>query len=173
MTDTVGFIQKLPHQLVAAFRATLEEVVTADILVHVADASHPQVVEQVAIVDEFLQSLRPTSMPPELLVLNKIDLMDDNKGAEQENILDDFPDAIRVSAAAGTGLQSLLERLLELVGNDLKRLVVRIPFDHYHLVSRFYDVAGEVTQSNYDEGIELSGNLRPDEAGRFEPFLVR
>ena len=88
-------------------------------------------------------------------------------------LIDTYPDAIRVAAAQGIGIDLIGERLKELIAGDMRRLVVRIPFDHYHLVARFYDIAGEVSQSNYDDGIELCGTVRPDEAGRFEPYMVR
>jgi len=171
ISDTVGFIQKLPHQLIAAFRATLEEVVYADVLVHVADVSHPQVVEQIQVVEAFLRTLRKYEAPV-VLVLNKTDLLDDDvAGSAVAGQLGS--EAVLVSAASGKGLENLAAKLAEMCNQNVERVVIRVPYDHYNFVARFYEVAGQITQSTYDDGIELCGNIRTDELGRFDSFLVR
>lgn len=171
-SDTVGFIQKLPHQLIAAFRATLEEVVDADILIHVADVSHPQVSQQIVVVEQFLASLRDTDAVPTILVLNKSDQLD---GAPilDESLVEVSNDALLVSASTGAGIDSLLARLVDLSDRDIERVVLRIPYAKYHLVAQFYDLAGNITQSSDDDGIELCGNIRTRELSKFDSFVIK
>ena len=110
-TDTVGFIQKLPTALVAAFRATLEEVMEADILVHVVDVSHANMDEQVGAVEEVLEELGAGDKPM-ITVLNKIDLMDPDDpdiAARRQRALADYPNAVALSARTGQGIEHLLD----------------------------------------------------------------
>jgi GTP-binding protein HflX len=170
-SDTVGFIQKLPHQLVAAFRGTLEEVIYADLLVHVVDLAHPQAAQQIQIVDTFLKSLLPEPGPEVVMALNKTDLVE-MTDPSVISLLERYPNAIPISAGSGFGIEQLLDRVQLATSSDVRRIVIRVPFDHYDLVSRFYHVAAGVTQSNYDEGVELCGNVRSAELDHFDPFVV-
>ncbi len=170
-TDTVGFIQKLPHQLIAAFRGTLEEVVYADLLVHVVDLSHPQAAQQIEIVDAFLKSLLPEPGPAIIMAMNKVDLVKVNEESIKA-LMASYPNGVPISAATGVGLNHLLERVQAATEEDIRRIVIRVPFQHFDVVARFYGVAGEVSQSDYEDGVELCGSVRVSELRRFESFLV-
>ena len=124
ISDTVGFIRKLPHQLVEAFKATLEELESADLLVHVADASHPDLLQQITSVETILEELELQHMP-RILLLNKWDLLDVPARAE---LADAFPHAIPVSARTGDGLKRLLE-VLENMLLSTQQTQLLIPFE--------------------------------------------
>ena len=123
LSDTVGFIRNLPHTLVSAFRATLEEVQRAALILHISDASNPLSAEQDAQVERVLQELEAESKP-RLHVMNKIDLLPPK---QRESLLDDAL-TIHVSAAAGTGMSTLLERIDNMLSQDaISRIRLRIP----------------------------------------------
>jgi GTP-binding protein HflX len=109
LTDTVGFIRKLPHGLVEAFKATLEEVVQADLLLHVVDVSHPQAAEQIQSVDAVLKEIGAEGKPT-LMVFNKMDQLDGNQGL-LSGLLEKHPNGVTISAATGDGLPALLNEL--------------------------------------------------------------
>jgi len=147
LTDTVGFIRKLPHQLVAAFRATLEEVQTADILVHVVDASHPATAEQIAAVGQVLRELEAEDKST-VTALNKLDLVDiDSLG----NLPTDLPHPVRISALKGTGLKDLLSALDTIWASERRRVTVNIPYTQMELVS-FVHERGIVLSEEYQAG---------------------
>src|SRR6185436_14447886 len=108
LTDTVGFIRKLPHRLVESFKATLEEVVQAELLVHVVDLSHPQAEEQILAVNAVLEEIGAAGKPT-LMVLNKVDCFEDR--ALPQKFLERFPTAVAVSARSGEGIAELLTEL--------------------------------------------------------------
>jgi GTP-binding protein HflX len=122
LSDTVGFVRDLPHHLVASFRATLEEAISADVLLHVADASHERVEHQIAAVQQVLKSL---SLPPErqLLVLNKIDRIVDP--AVLTVLRGKYPDAVALSAATGAGAEKLLQTVIRLSGGDNRSVTLK------------------------------------------------
>ena len=124
LTDTVGFIRNLPKELMDAFRATLEELESADLLVHVADASHPDLLQQITSVETILEELELQHMP-RILLLNKWDLLDVPARAE---LADAFPHAIPVSARTGDGLKRLLE-VLENMLLSTQQSQLLIPFE--------------------------------------------
>jgi GTP-binding protein HflX len=123
LSDTVGFIRNLPHTLVSAFRATLEELQRADLILHVSDASNPLSVEQDAQVEKVLKELEVEGKP-RLRIMNKSDLLPE---AQRESLRDD-ENALYISAAKGMGLDMLLQRMDEmLTGDALSRVTLRIP----------------------------------------------
>ena len=124
LADTVGFIRNLPKELMDAFRATLEELESADLLVHVADASHPDLLQQITSVETILEELELQHMP-RILLLNKWDLLDVPARAE---LADAFPHAIPVSARTGDGLKRLLE-VLENMLLSTQQSQLLIPFE--------------------------------------------
>jgi GTP-binding protein HflX len=162
VTDTVGFIRKLPHNLVASFRATLEEVREADLLLHVIDASHPQWEEQRAVVDQVLGELGVREKPV-LHVLNKIDALDgDALAALQERVTNLLPNSIFVSAIADGGLEPLRRALLGKM-RELRPVVeVRLPGSAGKLLAEIHRT-GEVVDQRTD-GEEVVLRARLDEA---------
>ena len=146
LTDTVGFIRRLPHHLVASFRATLEEAAQADLLLHVIDASHPHFEAQVRTVNEVLTQLGVDSKPT-VQVLNKIDLMED--GEHCARALSEEADKVGVSALTGMGLESVREKILYHCREQDVTLDLRIPQREGRLLSQLYD-QGEILERHYD-----------------------
>ncbi|MCS7040162.1 MAG: GTPase HflX, partial [Caldilineales bacterium] len=136
LTDTVGFIQKLPTQLVAAFRATLEEILEADLLLHVVDVSHPNVIEQASAVEDVLDELGAMSIPA-VVALNKVDRLAGRP--IPPDILEALPDAVPISALTGEGLDRLQARLDDVLEAQLgAAITVLIPYDQGELVDLFH-----------------------------------
>lgn len=154
VADTVGFIQKLPHQLVSAFKATLEEVQEADLLLHVVDASHPNFEEQILAVDEVLRELQVLDKPI-VLVFNKIDLLTEEERAfiHQEHSI------AEVSAKTGEGIENLLALLGEKLGQTGQRMELLLPHDEGQLLGMLYREA-QVLEADYlAEGVLVKAFL--------------
>jgi GTP-binding protein HflX len=153
-TDTVGFIQKLPTQLVAAFRATLEEVTEADILLHVVDVTHPQVMRHIETVTETLRELGATDKPI-LTALNKIDRLPDPDSIT--GMLEDFSLSVPISALEQQGLDGLLERIGDILEEDMVHFDVIIPFSRGDLVQMLHE-QGAIEQEEYlQQGTHIVG----------------
>ena len=173
LTDTVGFINHLPTTLVAAFRATLEEIEEATVLLHVVDISHEHAQEQAETVRAVLEELNVADKPT-VTALNKIDVLESLPDpAELADELGLPTDYVPISAQRGLGIEALMQRIEEALGasDGLARIAVRIPYDRSELVSLFHR-AGQVEEESFDEhGTHLSGlvprRLRP----RFQPFV--
>ncbi|HEX3015068.1 MAG TPA: GTPase HflX [Desulfobacteria bacterium] len=144
LTDTVGFIRKLPHHLVAAFRATLEEVVQADLLIHVVDASSPGFMEQIQAVDEVLGELGVNDKPT-IIAFNKIDKVD--KNLNLSGIARDFPHWVAISAVSGVGLSQLTSLISSLLP-DNTFIDAIVPFERGDLLSALH-AEGEITELEY------------------------
>ena len=157
LTDTVGFIRKLPHQLVAAFKATLEELEEADILVHVVDASHPGLEEQMAAVDSLLAELE-LSGRPSIVALNKVDRL----GADValEALVDRF-DGVAISARTGEGVDRLLDRVAQTLGPRVERVTLRIPYQDGTALAHCYGRGRVLARSDDADGIRLEVELAP------------
>jgi GTP-binding protein HflX len=170
LSDTVGFIRHLPHQLVNAFSATLEEVRDADLILHVADASEPESrrLAQAAAVEEVLGEIGAGEVP-RLLVLNKIDLPD---AAERAALAARDPDAVMVSARTGEGLGSLLERLADRARAGLVPIEVTIPYAQGALLSTVYAGGRDVEQEATEEGTRVRALVRPADAARIRQALA-
>ncbi len=167
LTDTVGFIQKLPHQLVAAFRATLEEVQEADILIHVIDVTHPNVLEQTATVQQTLIELdiQPGSKPT-IHALNKVDRLQNN--ALLPALLDELTYAIPVSALQGRGLAALLDCIADRLGERMRSLSVTIPYQRGDLVHLFHQRGLIEHESHTGQGTHIEGKIPAELAAQFE-----
>ena len=163
-TDTVGFIQKLPTQLVAAFRATLEEVTEADLLVHVLDGTHPQVVRQAVVVSETLEEIGATGKPT-ITVLNKVDRL---APATLSALQSAFPDSIPISARAGEGLDDLLALVEEVLEMQMVWLDVLIPYESGELVDLFHRCGLIEQEAHTGEGTHIVGRVPRRLAGRFD-----
>ncbi|HYU73925.1 MAG TPA: GTPase HflX, partial [Ktedonobacteraceae bacterium] len=142
-TDTVGFIQKLPTRLIAAFRATLEEVVDADLLLEVVDASHENAIEQSETVNDVLSDLE-ASDKPQVTALNKIDLLDDPSDVD----LSLYSNAVPVSALKRVGLDALREKIAQVLAESMEMLQVTIPYAKSELVELFHR-KGHVDQEEH------------------------
>jgi GTP-binding protein HflX len=168
-SDTVGFIQKLPTELVAAFRATLEEINEADLILHVVDITHPNVCQQSETVMETLADLGVVDHPV-IVALNKIDQLPDPASAA--NCLADFPDSVAISALQGMGLESLLERIEEVLAAGLVYLGALVPYDRGDLAALFHSQGTVVNTSHEEEGTLLEGYLPLRWFDQFQPYLV-
>ncbi len=167
LTDTVGFIQKLPADLIAAFRATLEEVTEADLLLHVIDASHPQAREQARAVYATLKEIDAGDVPV-INVLNKIDRLPDPDAACAA--LGNLADSVAVSALTGQGLDNLLRHIEEVLEAEMTRLDVLIPFERGDLVGLFHE-RGLIDKEEYREtGTRIVGRLPETLAAQFGEF---
>jgi len=155
LTDTVGFIRKLPHQLVAAFKATLEELAEADVLLHVVDASHPGLDDQMAAVEELLAELELSGRPT-IAVFNKIDRLD---GEASPRGLVERGDAVAVSALSGEGIERLLVRIDEALRPSVERAALRIPYSDGPVVALCYERGRVLSRSDDADGIRLEVEL--------------
>ena len=165
LTDTVGFIQKLPTQLVASFRATLEEVAEADLLLHVLDATHPQVVRQAAAVHETLAQIGAAGKTT-ISALNKTDLLPTPATVLPAMI--DFPNAVAVSALRGDGLADLLTRIERVLETHMAWVDVVIPYERGELVSVFHRSGVVEQQEHTDMGTRIEGRIPRHLLGMFE-----
>ena len=177
LTDTVGFINNLPTQLIAAFRATLEEISEATVLIHVVDVTHPNASEQVHTVNLTLEELGADGRPV-VVALNKVDRFtaEERSGLTERAIEIGAPaDSVTISARKGEGIDALLTRIEAVLEHEAHFVAVElnIPFDRSELVDRFHSL-GRVGERTFDEhGTHISGWLPEPDLGRFDPFIVR
>jgi GTP-binding protein HflX len=165
LTDTVGFIEKLPHQLVEAFKATLEETVLADLILHVIDAAAPEKrrLADMKAVDEVLEEIG-AGESPRLLVLNKADLLDDEGCAE---VLLRHPDAVLVSALEGEGLDELRERIEAAFEDTLAEVELLIPYAEGGRLHELHEVAGKLKRKDRADGVLVHAKIPLSELHRF------
>ena len=170
LTDTVGFISKLPHQLVDAFGATLEETSRAELLVHVLDASATEA--QLEIMQRSVEGTLEeigAGERPRLLVLNKIDLLDED---EREQLRFRHPDAVLVSGVTGEGLADLSERLEHELAHTLRPLDLLVPYADGGSLAELHQLAGEVSREDTAEGVRVHALVPARLAERFARFAV-
>ncbi len=151
-SDTVGFIQKLPTGLVAAFRATLEEIVEADLILHVVDITHPNTAEQAITVNETLADLGADHIP-QLIALNKIDQLDDPERATEQ--LAQYPNSLAISAVTGYGTEALLNRIEGVFQSMRHHMTLLIPYSRGDLVSTLYKHAIVEQEIHEADGTQL------------------
>ena len=167
ITDTVGFIRDLPHALVAAFRATLEEVTEADFLIHVVDASHPRMVHQMGAVHCVLKELDADDKPA-VTVFNKSDLLSDQYPVRK--LVAEMPHSVYISALKREGIPQLMNVLSETFQSLLVRMSLQIPYDRSDLVSLCYEsgkvLSVEYTQDNILVETEVSNEI----AGKLQKY---
>ena len=170
LSDTVGFIRNLPHHLVAAFRATLEEVVDADFLIHVVDASHHFVAEQRAAVAEVIGELGVQDKPV-ITVFNKSDKIRDQY--ELRKLVVETEDSCYMSALTGEGRQYLETLIHKAVSRLMKHVTALVPHDRGDLVAACHE-RGRVASVDYlPEGVRVEADLPPDLAARLAPFAAQ
>ena len=171
-TDTVGFIQKLPTSLVASFRATLEEIAEADLLLHVSDASHPNVMQHVKVVEDTLGKDLGITDIPVLMVFNKTDLARQDEPEQLEMLRERFADGLFISALKGEGTDALLSAVEELLAARQVRVVVRLPYTQGALISSFYNLAIVEDEQHTAEYTQLTGTLDREHLGTYEDYII-
>jgi GTP-binding protein HflX len=171
LTDTVGFIRKLPHGLVEAFKATLEEVVQADLLMHVVDVSHPEAEDQIQSVNDVLEEIGAQGKPT-IMVFNKIDYLNGNRSSVM-HFLERYPGSVAVSAATGEGIPELLAELGSQLRPIREFLELEVPHGASGVIARLHEV-GQVIERNYDgETAKFKARIPPHHHEEFARYMVR
>jgi len=156
ISDTVGFLHDLPHHLIEAFQATLEEVMEADLLIHVLDVSHPKVYERAKAVSDVLIHMSADNKPM-IAALNKIDQLEDKTWLSQ--LEDNFTNSVPISAKSGKNIDLLLAKISEAFGSRMESLTIKIPHSRMDLVNLFYK-QGKVEKIQYQQkGIKIKLSL--------------
>jgi len=170
LTDTVGFIEKLPHQLVEAFKATLEETVLADLVLHVVDASAPEErrLADMQAVDEVLEEIGAGDKP-RLLVFNKADLLSEE---EREEAALDHPEAVLISAREGEGLDELRERIEQAFEETLTEVELLIPYSEGGRLHELHEIAGDLERTDREDGVLVHAKVPSAEMHRFSDLAV-
>jgi GTP-binding protein HflX len=168
-TDTVGFIQKLPPQIVAAFRATLEEIQDADLLLHVVDATHPNAAAQIEAVDDTLAELEIDHLPM-IVAFNKADLLPD--GFDPREALPVDAPSVIISAATGQGMDALMAAVEAAMLRYMEPLHVLLPYERGDLLAMMYE-RGQVDEELHSaRGIEMYGRVPPRLMPYYDPYLL-
>jgi GTPase len=170
LTDTVGFIRKLPHQLVDAFGATLEETIRADLILHVVDASadEEELDAMVRAVDDVLHEIE-AEQAPRLLVLAQVDRLSDERRAE---LTHRHPAAVQVSAVSGEGLDLLVERIESEFTTRLAEVELLVPYQDGGSLAELHELAGDLEREDTPDGVRVSVRLPAAVAARFERFAL-
>ncbi len=170
LTDTVGFIRKLPHQLVDAFGATLQETRSADLILHVVDASasEEELLQMAGAVEDVLSEIGAEEAS-RVLVLGKADLIDDERRAE---LAHRHPDAVLVSALSGEGVQALAQRIADEFARTLQEVVLLIPYREGGRLAELHELAGDLQREDTAEGARLRVRLPPTVAARYARFAL-
>ncbi|AYG04545.1 GTPase HflX [Gryllotalpicola protaetiae] len=168
LADTVGFVRNLPHQLVEAFRSTLEEVQDADVIVHVVDGSHPDPASQLQTVRDVIGEVGARDIP-ELVVFNKSDLIDDDARLVLRGLV---PGAVFASARTGEGIDEVLARIAYLIPDRSVPIELLVPYAHGEVISALHE-RGRVTSQAYTEaGTRISALIDPTRLAQFEPYRL-
>ena len=166
LTDTVGFIQKLPTRLIAAFRATLEEVVEADLLLEVVDVAHENAIEQSETVGEILRGL-DASDRPRVTALNKIDLLEDSPDVDTSL----YANAVPISALRRTGLEDLCAKIAEVLATSMEAVRLVVPYEKGDLVELFHRHGHILREEHQPEGTFLEGRVPRALCGYYRELL--
>jgi GTP-binding protein HflX len=170
VTDTVGFIRKLPHQLVEAFGATLEETRLADMILHVVDASVPEeeLVDMTRAVEDVLHEIGADEAP-QVLVLAKADQVDAERRAELQHR---HPRGVLVSALTGEGIGELVERIEEEFARTLQPVELLIPYEDGARLAELHEIAGDLEREEMPDGVHVAARLPATVAARYSTFAV-
>lgn len=170
LSDTVGFIRKLPHHLVASFKSTLSEVREADVILHIIDMLHPFYEDHIRVVDETLRELG-CEKKHIIRVFNKVDALNDK--TRIEFLQNKFPDSVIISAERGINISVLLDKLIALTDSDTKERTISLPIEQAHMVHKFHEIA-DVQDEKYDEKrIQLKLRIKEENLGKFEVLLSK
>ena len=164
ISDTVGFIRKLPHQLVEAFKATLEELEYADLLLHVIDVSNPEWQQQAAVVENLIRELGAGELP-------RIDVFNKSDRLPAGEIMPHGEDICSISARTGEGVDKLLEMIASRLDSGSRRVELRIPYDKGGLLDQLYREA-KVENVEYGETIAVTAVCTPKVLGQMAPFIA-
>lgn len=168
-TDTVGFIEKLPKQLVTAFQATLEEIAAADILLHVVDMSHNDHLRQIRVVREHLVKIDPDYYMREIIVFNKIDLADED--VDRLYLAREFPNSLFISALEKKGLEELKEKIVAFIREQRSTIHVYLPYSEGKLLSQLQE-QGEIESIEYQtDYLKISATVNADLARKLQNYL--
>ncbi len=170
LTDTVGFVRNLPHRLIEAFKATLEEAVLSDFLIHVLDASHPRVFDFYQTTMRVLGELGADAKRM-ITVLNKVDLVKDESTLHALRL--HFPEGIFVSVRSGEGLKELLHRMADLLADRVAKVELALPLDRADLLSLLHRTSLVIDVSYEEFHVNVVALVSPKVYARVEPFLVR
>jgi GTP-binding protein HflX len=170
LTDTVGFIRKLPHQLVDAFGATLEETLRADLILHVVDASVPEddLAAMITAVEDVLHEIAADEAP-RLLVLAKADQIDEDRRTE---LAHRHPQALLVSAADGEGIPALIEAIESEFARRLSEVELLVPYDEGGRLAELHELAGDLEREDTPDGVRVLVRLPPSIAARYASFTL-
>lgn len=169
LADTVGFVRNLPHQLVEAFRSTLEEVRFADVIVHVVDGAHPDPAAQLKTVRDVIAEVGARDAP-EIVVFNKADLVTPERELELRGL---EPDAVFASARSGRGIEELRERIAQLIPRPEVEADLVIPYERGDLVAYLHERGAIVQLAHEADGTHVRARLHPDQLGLFRETIVR
>jgi GTP-binding protein HflX len=168
IADTVGFVRRLPHDLVEAFRSTLAEATESDLLVHVVDGTDEDPAGQIEAVEEVLDEIGAAEIP-QLLVINKVDALDERETTRLSNL---WPDAVLISARDGEGLGELQAAIADALSKDLVTLSLSVPYDRGDVVAAAHRI-GEVIEEKHDsDGTILDVRVPERSRSRFEEFVI-
>jgi GTP-binding protein HflX len=170
LTDTVGFIRNLPHRLIEAFKATLEEAVLSDFLIHVLDASHPRVFDFYQTTMRVLEELGADAKRM-ITVLNKVDLVKDESTLHTLRL--HFPEGAFISVRSGEGLKELLHRMADLLADRVSKVELALPLDRTDLLSLLHRTSLVINIRYEDSHVSVVALVSPKVYARVEPFLVR
>ncbi|MBM7557575.1 GTPase HflX [Halanaerobacter jeridensis] len=169
VSDTVGFINKLPHDLVAAFKATLEEIKDSDLLIHVVDSNHDNLEHRMQVVYDVLEDLKV--LDKEIItVFNKADLVDDN---QLKLLQQQTPNSLAMSALTGAGKDKLLEKMSEFVAHDMVKITAVLPYEEAQWVDKLHQ-QGQVITEEYKQGeIEIEAKISKKLASKLEDYILK
>ncbi len=169
LTDTVGFIRALPTMLVAAFRATLEETLEADLLLHVVDVSHPDWEIQRDSVNETIADLGAGEIPT-LTLFNKVDMVADREGLTK--LIAEFPDSVAVSAKTGEGMEDLVNHIRRMLAGRYRRIKALVPYASANIAETAHSFGKILVKEYREDGIYIEAELSSDHRGRLSQFEV-
>jgi GTP-binding protein HflX len=167
----VGFIRKLPHGLVEAFKATLEEVAQADLLVHVVDAGHAQAAEQIAAVNTVLTEIGAAGKPT-IMVFNKIDRLEERNG-QLGKFMDQFPASVALSAKTGEGMAGLIHELGTQLRPSRELVELSVPHGNTAVMARLHEVAQVLERDYAGDSARFKARLAPNYRDEFAAYIVQ
>lgn len=168
LTDTVGFIRNLPHQLVASFQATLEEIKKADIILHVIDASDERAEKHIEVANEVMKDL-DVMQKERIIVFNKIDIADDDR---LNKLSFQYPNHVLISALEDTGINRLIEKITDIIDKDMVILKLKLPYDKAHWVEKIHNNGDVLKEGYHNNYIKLKAKIPKSMAKRLSSYQV-